>query len=132
MSGVEKTRTHMTTPDSRPLAAEFRRLVSDFDAVELRNREENRRAAAEQRRRAVAELINVHASEETWRGLLHQAREAAEHGAREFMLKRFPSQLCSDGGRAINASESDWPTTLRGEPAELYHRWESDLRSHGF
>ena len=122
----------MTTADEQPLAAEFQRLVADFDGMELRHRDENRRAAAEQRRRAVEALVNAHTSEETWRGLLHHAREAAEHGAREFMLMRFPSQLCSDGGRAINMAEPDWPTTLRGEPADLYRRWERELKSHGF
>ncbi len=48
------------------------------------------------------------------------------------MLLRFPSQLCSDGARTINISEPDWPDTLRGEAAELYLRWERDLKPHGF
>jgi hypothetical protein len=43
-------------------------------------------------------------------------------------MLRFPSQLCSDGGRAINAPDPDWPKTLRGEAAELYLRWERELR----
>jgi hypothetical protein len=122
----------MTTADEQPLASQFRQLVSDFNATELRSREETRRAAEEAHRRAVEKLIDMHASEETWRGLLHQAREAAERGAKEFMLMRFPSQALGDSGRAINAAEPDWAATLRGEPAELYHRWESDLRPHGF
>jgi hypothetical protein len=63
---------------------------------------------------------------------VHQAREAAEHGAKEFALLRFPSRLCSDGGRAINVAEADWPSTLRGEAAELYLRWTRDLKPHGF
>jgi hypothetical protein len=28
--------------------------------------------------------------------------------------------------------EEDWPNTLRGEAAELYLRWELELRRHGF
>jgi hypothetical protein len=80
----------------------------------------------------VAELIDQHISEEGWRDLLHRARNAAQHGQPEFMLLRFPSQLCSDGGRAINVSEGDWPVTLRGMPAELYLRWECELKPDGF
>jgi hypothetical protein len=38
----------------------------------------------------------------------------------------------SDGGRAINVREPEWPTTLRGEPAELYQRWGRDLKPQGF
>ena len=48
------------------------------------------------------------------------------------MLLRFPSQLSSDGGRAINVMEPRWPGTLRGEAAEIYLRWERDLKPHGF
>ena len=44
----------------------------------------------------------------------------------------FPHELCSDGGRAINVAEPDWPSTLRGEAAETYLRFERDLKSKGF
>jgi hypothetical protein len=40
---------------------------------------------------------------------------------------RLPSQLCSGGGRAVNAPRADWPKTLRGEAAQIYLRWERDL-----
>ena len=36
------------------------------------------------------------------------------------------------GGRAINVSEADWPATLRGEAAEVYLRWQHQLKPHGF
>ena len=48
------------------------------------------------------------------------------------MLLRFANQLCIDGGRAINVAEPDWPATLRGEAAEIYLRWERDLKHNGF
>jgi CBS domain-containing protein len=117
--------THLTVGD-------FHRLVSDYDNKELQHREAQRRSAAEERRRRVTELIDQHLSDEAWRNLVHQARMTAERGGKEFMLLRFPSQLCSDGGRAINVAEADWPATLRGEAAELYLRWARDLKPHGF
>jgi hypothetical protein len=48
------------------------------------------------------------------------------------MLLRFPNQLCIDDGRAINIESKDWPVTLRGRPAEIYLRWERDLKRLGF
>lgn len=69
---------------------------------------------------------------ESWRSILQKARQAAGQGQTELMLLRFPSQLCIDGGRAINAMEASWPETLRGEAAEIYLRWEHDLKPHGF
>jgi CBS domain-containing protein len=120
-------------PTSDRLAiADFHRLVTDFERKEAKHREEVRRVAAIQHRHRVAELIDQHISDEGWRDLLHRAREAAEHGQREFMLLRFPSQLCSDGGRAINVPDPGWPAALRGAPAELYLRWERELKPAGF
>lgn len=122
--------SHPDEPSSA--AADFRRLVLDFESKEAQRREELRHGADEKREHEAAELIGKHISEESWRNLIHAARTAAEHGEKEFQLLRFPSQLCSDGGRAINAPDPDWPATLRGEAAEVYLRWSRDLKPHGF
>ena len=78
------------------------------------------------------ELIDHHLTDDHWRGVLHQARIAAEHGEREILVLQFPHELCSDGGRAINVAEPDWPATLRGEAAEAYLRFDRDLKPRGF
>jgi len=113
-------------------AADFRGLVVDFEHDESRRHEAERQAAIEQRRTKVKDLIDHHIADENWRAMIHRARQAASRGEKKFMLLRFPSQLCSDSGRAININEPDWPSTLRGEAAELYLRWEHDLRPQGF
>jgi CBS domain-containing protein len=132
---------HETEPHDAPngrsdepysAAADFRRLAQDFENKETQRREELRHSAEEKREHEAAELIGKHISEASWRNLIHAARTAAEHGEKEFQLLRFPSQLCSDGGRAINAPDPDWPATLRGEAAEVYLRWSRDLKPHGF
>jgi hypothetical protein len=61
------------------------------------------------------------------------ARIAAERGAKEYMLLRIPAELCVDDTRAINNPPNDaWPDTLRGETADIYRRWDTVLRPHGF
>jgi len=113
-------------------AQDFKQLVVDYDKRESVSRNARERSLVEQRQKTVQAMIDAHIAEEGWKSILNQAREAAEHGAKEFMLLRFPCDLCSDGGRAINAPLADWPKTLRGEAAEIYMRWERDLRSRGF
>jgi hypothetical protein len=113
-------------------ADDFRGLAADSKHQLVLRRAAERSTAAEERRKQVKELIDHHVADAKWQGILHQAREAAEHGDKEFMLLRFPHELCSDGGRAINAPEPDWPRTLRGEAAEIYLRWERELRPKGF
>jgi hypothetical protein len=113
-------------------AADFRRIVAGFEQQERQKQLEHTRAAAERLRFKVTELRAQHVSDEQWHGLLRKARDAAEHGRKEFPLLRFPSQLCSDGGRCINVPDPGWPATLRGESAEIYMRWQRDLKPHGF
>jgi CBS domain-containing protein len=123
----------MTEPDdASSAAADFRRLATDFENKEARRRDDLRHSAGEERQHRAEELIGKHISDGSWRHLIHEARTAAEQGLKEFLLLRFPSQLCSDGGRAVNVPDPDWPTTLRGEAAEIYLRWSHDLQPQGF
>lgn len=120
-------------PRERELqAADFRELVQDFENRQSQKRTEASRAATERGQQRVEQLIGQHLSDQEWQDLMHHARRAAANGEKEFLLLRFPSHLCSDGGRAINVTEPGWPATLRGEAAEVYLRWERDLKPHGF
>ncbi len=77
-------------------------------------------------------LLQTHLAEAMWNGLLSQVRPAAERGERELQLLRFPSDLCTDGGRKIRVGEEGWQETLQGEAAELKVRWKRDLSQKGF
>jgi len=131
---VRRPQAETTAPAQRePFdVAHFRALAADSKHEEELRAAEARRAEVAARRRSVEQLIDHHIGDETWRNMLHKAREAAQHGQKEFMLLRFPHDLCSDGGRAVNVPEPDWPRTLRGEAAEIYLRWERELKSGGF
>jgi hypothetical protein len=98
----------------------------------MQEREGAHRAALELRRSRLGELMDRHVTEADWERLIQRARGSAESGEKEFMLLRFPSALCSDGSRAINMSEAGWPTTLRGEAAEIYSKWLTELKPNGF
>ena len=112
--------------------ADFRGLVAGYEQHKYAQAMAARQAALQHRSEQVRLLIDEHMGDENWNTLLHRAREAAAHGEHEFQLLRFPSDLCSDGGRAINAALPEWPQTLRGEAAELYVRWENQLKPRGF
>lgn len=113
-------------------ASDFRSLVDSALSKKAAELEAARRAATGQLEHTMKEAIDRHITDEHWRGLLHQARLAAAHGETELSVLRFPAKLCSDGGRAINAPEPDWPATLRGEAAEAYLRFERELKPLGF
>jgi CBS domain-containing protein len=122
-----------THPHSEAVSAEdFRQLAEEHRHLRLQLEYEARRLQNEDRRSKVKELIRHHVVDESWQSLLHQAHAAAEQGEKEFLLLRFPNELCSDHGRAINAPETGWPASLRGKAAEVYLRWKQELKPHGF
>jgi CBS domain-containing protein len=129
---AEPLATPPAASDPGLTASDFRGLITAHEHKKLEQSQELSRTVAEQRQKRVAELIDRHISDENWRSLLHQAHQSAEQGEKEFMLLGFPSQLCSDGGRTVNAAETGWSETLRGEAGELYLRWEHDLKPLGF
>ena len=110
----------------------FRALVQSYEFEEERRRAEGRKAALELHGQRIRELAERRLTDTDWRAKLHGAQRSAAQGLKEFMLIRFPSRLCSDSGRAINAPDLSWPNTLRGEPADVFHRWRHELQPHGF
>lgn len=113
-------------------AASFQSLVEAFRQGRADATEQTRQVAALERQRQVTRLLRAHLDAELWEAQLAQARTLAEHGAKEFLLLRFPSELCSDGGRKIGVAEAGWEAMLRGEAAEIYDRWERTLKPAGF
>jgi hypothetical protein len=67
---------------------------------------------------------------------LRRAAAIVERGVRngqtEVFILRFPHELCTDRGRAINQAEPGWEKTLTGQPQELYAFWERYLRPRGY
>jgi CBS domain-containing protein len=113
-------------------AARFRAFVHEHEVQEDRQKTENRRAAIELRKQRIKELAGRRLTDQAWREMLDYAQRSAMQGMKEHMLIRFPSELCSDGGRAINAPDQNWPATLRGEPADIFARWTQELKPAGF
>jgi hypothetical protein len=64
--------------------------------------------------------------------LLFKLRKAAERGETELLVMRFPHELCTDKGRAINNSEAGWPETLTGRPRQAFELWRDHLRPAGY
>ena len=107
--------------------------MTAFKDAQIQRAEDVETAAAVQRREQIKALIDQHIDDTKWRESLHQARQVAERGEKEYLLLRFPSELCTDNARAINNPPNpDWPKTLQGEAMELYARWRDQLSPRGF
>ena len=122
------------SPDTLPRfsAKDFQARVTSFKAESFDHKERERKAAELDRRRQVKALIDRNVDAQLWRDMLEHAALAANAGETEYLLLRFPSDLCTDGGRRIDVAEDGWEETLRGEAADLYDRWRKELKPLGF
>ena len=124
-------------PQSAPVepgvsAAVFRRLVEAHEDAKRAAREREHQVQEEAKIALVKKLAGERLSDKAWKELLDRAHSAAERGEKDFLLVRFPSALCSDGGRMINAPDPNWPTSLRGPAADIFERWRDELKPAGF
>jgi hypothetical protein len=59
-------------------------------------------------------------------------QRALANGQTEVLVLRFPNELCTDRGRAINQAEAGWEKSLTGLAQELYGFWEKHMRPRGY
>lgn len=59
-------------------------------------------------------------------------QRAISNGLLEVQVYRFPNELTTDHGRAINQAEPGWEKTLNGIPKEIFKLWEDHLRDKGY
>jgi hypothetical protein len=59
-------------------------------------------------------------------------QRAVKNGQTEVQVYRFPNELCTDHGRAINQTEPGWESTLTGVPKQVYELWNTYFRPRGY
>jgi cyclopropane fatty-acyl-phospholipid synthase-like methyltransferase len=59
-------------------------------------------------------------------------RRAAEQGRSDIEILRFPSEYCTDRGRAINNFEASWPETLTGAARKVHDAYVQHLKAQGY
>jgi hypothetical protein len=59
-------------------------------------------------------------------------KRAVNNGLTEIEVGRFPNEIATDGGRAINQGEAGWENTLTGLPKELFEFWKKHMQPRGY
>jgi len=94
-----------------------------------------RQAEAEAEKKLLLEKITKPSGvsdEEAMQRVAVIIQRALSNGQTEVQVYRFPNQLCTDHGRAINQQEAGWEKTLTGLPKEMYEFWNRQLRPLGY
>ena len=93
---------------------------------ELRSREEKKVLAFTE------DFLKNHVTEDEIAMVRRLVMNAVKDGKLEAMVYSFPSDLCTDSGRAINSSDPQWPDSLQGKAREFYDRYQQFGKPQGF
>ena len=117
-----------------PSAKEVMQQIALAEAEEA-NKQARAQAEAEAEKKALIDQLRKPAGtsdEEAIRRGLEIIHRAIKNRLTEVELIRFPNELCTDKGRAINQQEPCWENTLTGEPKEIYQFWHKYFRPRGY
>jgi hypothetical protein len=132
---ADATKTGASDPlAGLPSAKELRTQIALWEAAKA-TAVMNERSAADAEKHALLEKFSKPSGVSDEDRLARAAaiiKRAANNGMTEVEVFRFPNELCTDRGRAINQGEAGWEKTLTGLPKELYDFWESHLRPKGY
>jgi uncharacterized protein (DUF1778 family) len=117
-----------------PSASDFMKKLALKEAEEA-SKQTQQLSAAEAEKQALLDRLKKPSGvsdEEAIQRAIKIIERAVSNGKTEVQVHRFPNQLCTDKGRAINQQEPGWENTLTGVPKEIYQLWAKYFRSRGY
>jgi hypothetical protein len=124
----------MSIDDLLPNAKDLMTKIA-LEEAEKASEEMRKLAAAEAEKNALIAQLAKPSGVSDEEGIRRGAaiiQRAANNGLTEVLVHRFPNQLCTDRGRAINQQEPGWENTLTGVPKEIYQLWHKHFRARGY
>jgi hypothetical protein len=120
-------------PNAIPLSAEALRMSILQKEMEKMDAERKAKEAEETKLADfTADFLHKHVSEDEIAMVRRLIANAVKDGKMEAMVYSFPSDLCTDSGRAINNNDPRWPETLQGKAKEFFERYESLAKPQGY
>jgi hypothetical protein len=131
-----RSKKRMTTKpeDALPSAKDVMQKIALAEG-EKASEEARLRAQAEAEKKALLDQLSRPSGisdEEAISRAIRIIERAASNGLTEVQVHRFPNQMCTDKGRAINQQEPGWEKTLTGLPKEIYQLWDKYFRPRGY
>ena len=120
--------------DLLPAAKEVMQKLALAEAEEA-SKQARKLAAEEAEKQALLDHFTKPSGvsdEEGIRRAVKIIESAVRNGKTEVQVCRFPNQLCTDRGRAINQQEPGWEDTLTGVPKEIHQLWAKYFRERGY
>ncbi|CAO3424773.1 hypothetical protein [Azospirillum doebereinerae] len=130
-----KTGTGQVVPDlgdDLPGPENLRKLTEEHETALFREAQERTKKKQNEQDAIRDAFMNQHIRPDAKERFTRAVSNAASAGLKQIQVVRFPSKFCSDGGRAINNFDPDWPDSLTGYAREAYEVYDKSLRQKGY
>src|SRR5215203_4858625 len=111
---------------------DLKRIADERETVHLKEVLARRRKEEEEEHRSRQDFMERELRPDGIERFNLWVRRAAEQGRNEIEILRFPSQYCSDHGRAINNFEAGWPKKLTGAARRVHDAYVQHLQDQGY
>ncbi len=119
-------------PAGVPTADQLRMTILSKEMAEMEKQEKQKAQKEEQLRAFTESFLTEHITDDERAMIQKLVMNAVANGKFEALVYSFPSDLCTDSGRAINNRLPHWPETLQGKAKELYDRYMAVAKPQGF
>jgi hypothetical protein len=113
-------------------AAELRKSMLQKEMERMDLEETTRKSEGQRLAEFTTKFLHEHVTDDEIAMVRRLVMNAVTNGEMEAMVYSFPSDLCSDSGRAINNQEPRWPETLQGKAKEFFERYETFGKPQGY
>ncbi|MGF1660491.1 MAG: hypothetical protein ACFCUS_13780 [Rubrimonas sp.] len=115
-----------------PTAEQLRMKMLEKEMAEMERRQKALGVEQTKRAAVIDAFLHEDVSEKERAMIRRVVENAAAEGKLEALVYSFPSELCTDQGRAINSGDPDWPSTLQGKAKQLYDRYQEVAKPAGY
>src|SRR4051812_4101477 len=111
---------------------DLQKVAAEKEMTRAREATEAETRRADERHQLQESFINRQLHPDVKARVSAALRAAAERGETHLRVFTFPSELCTDSGRAINSGDPNWSKTLVGFAARAYEFYRKELQPHGY
>jgi len=125
--------TQKPDPNEPVLSADqLRRQMLEAQLAEMDREDKLRERKLQELSKFTDDFFHKHVGAQEQSMIRNIVARAVKEGKMEALVYTFPSDFCTDSGRAINNADPDWPQTLQGKAKELYDRFKEVAQPQGY
>ncbi|PTM97351.1 hypothetical protein [Mycoplana dimorpha] len=125
--------TQKPDPNEPVLSADqLRRQMLEAQLAEMDREDKLRERKLQELSKFTDDFFHKHVGAQEQSMIRNIVARAVKEGKMEALVYTFPSDFCTDSGRAINNADPDWPQTLQGKAKELYDRFKELAQPQGY